>query len=84
MVAVEATGPQTRLGMERTVGPKATVAPSADAARSMAVRVLLLVVVVATVGWLVAAPSTPALIAVVSAVIVAVGWGSSPDDRLSA
>lgn len=50
-----------------------------DSGRRLLVRALLGIAVIATVVWLVAAPSTPALIAVVSAVIAVIGWADGPD-----
>ncbi len=46
--------------------------------RPSGVRIALGLVVVASLVWLIAAPSTPAVIALVSALIASIGWG---DDR---
>lgn len=86
MVVVEATGPNARMTLDRTVAHSgATPAASSESAtgRPFLVRVLPAFAVLATVVWLVAAPSTPALIAVVSALIAVIGWGDGPDSDLS-
>ena len=77
---VEATGPNTRMNLDLRVAPSASGAPAeTDTGSTLLVRVLLGFAVIATVVWLVAAPSTPALIAVVSAVIAVLGWADGPD-----
>lgn len=46
--------------------------------RPSASRITLGIVLVAAIGWLIAAPSAPAVIVAVSALIACVGWGSEP------
>ena len=87
MVAVEATGPNTRMNLDLRVtqsGAPSSASAETDAGRTILVRALLAFAVLATLVWLVAAPSTPALIAVISAVIAVVGWGDGPDPEPSA
>ena len=81
---MEATGPNTRVNAEpRTRSLAAPAAASRFSGRAIAMRLVLLLVVLATIVWLVAAPSTPALIAAVSAVVAVIGWSDGPDDHLS-
>lgn len=87
MVAVEVTGPNTRMNLDLRAaqsGAPSSASAETDASRTLPVRALLAFAIVATVVWLVAAPSTPALIAVISAVIAVVGWGEGPDPEPSA
>ncbi len=87
MVVVEATGPNTRMNLDLRVaqhGAASALPTESRAGRSPLVRALLVLAVVATLVWVIAAPSTPALIAVVSAVIAIVGWGDGPDHEPSA
>ena len=87
MVAVEVTGPNTRMNLDLRVtqsGAPSSVSAETDVGHTILVRALLAFAVLATLVWLVAAPSTPALIAVISAVIAVVGWGDGPDPKPSA
>jgi hypothetical protein len=84
---VEATGPNARMNLDLRVAQSgaATGTPvEADAGRRLLVRALLTFAIIVTVVWLVAAPSTPALIAVISAVIAVIGWSDGPDHDPSA
>lgn len=87
MVVVEATGPSTRMNLDlrgAQTGAASGASAETDGARTRIVRALLAFALLATVLWLVAAPSTPAFIAVVSALIAVIGWADGPDHDPSA
>ena len=52
------------------------------ATRPSGVRIALGLIVVASLAWLIAAPSTPAVIALVSALIASIGWGDDSTEPL--
>ena len=52
-------------------------------ARLSATRIVLGVLFVVTLGWLIAAPSTPAMIIVISTLIACIGWSSDPASALT-
>lgn len=82
MIVVEATRPSTRMNLDLRISPSGAASGDSartDTGRPLLVRALLVLGVVATLVWLVAAPSTPALIAVVSALIGVIGWADGPD-----
>lgn len=86
VIGVEATGPNTRMNLDLRVAQSGSTpgAPAeTDVGRRLLVRALLTFAIIAAVVWLVAAPSTPALIAVISAVIAVIGWSDGPDHDLS-
>ncbi len=61
---------------------------SVDAARGGVGRpstahIALGLVLIIALGWLIAAPSAPAMIVVISALIACVGWGSGPASPLT-
>lgn len=84
MIPVEATGTNTRIPAELRAGHSGSSAGGRSTLRPAALRFVSILAIVAAVVWLVAAPSTPALIAVVSALIAVVGWGDGPDHDLDA
>ena len=52
-------------------------------ARPSAMRIAFGLLFVVTLGWLIAAPSTPAMIIVISTLIACIGWSSEPDSALT-